>query len=299
MKIKRIISIVLSLLLAISAITILSSCSGQINDGVLIYEERSNGFGVMGCADAEATEVVIPAEYDGKPVVAIYGMNFFTKMEKVTIPETITYVGSEAFSDCSALKEVVWGAAEISNCKAAFKGAGSSTGLKLIVKSTVVELPFSLFSGCANLTEIVFEGAPKKIDGNTFYNCTGLTSVQLPEGIEAIGNNTFEGCSSLSSITLPESLTQIGSYAFGGCTALESISFGTNVTSFGSKVFKDCENLISINYNGTVEEWESNISYSTSADTYGENVGKNNPDFAKYGTRVRVNCSDGTIELKN
>ncbi len=300
MKIKRIITLASALILALTAVSVLSSCGSQIDDGVLIYEERSNGFGVMGCVDTEATEVVIPSEIDGKPVVAVYGMSFFTKMEKLTIPETVTYFGSEAFSKCVSLKEVRYNATEVigtTSTHGYFKGAGSSDGMKIVFGANVKNVPSNLLSGCANLTEVVFEGTVcESIGTNAFADCTKLTSIELV-GTTAIGDNAFKGCTALTNVVLPETLTVIKSAAFADCTALTEITLPASVTELGGKAFNNCENLTVINFNGSTSDWQ-NITTATGADFFGTDVGKNNPDFPKYGKRVTVRCTDGEIEFK-
>ena len=300
MKIKRIITLALTLMLALTAVSALSSCGNQIDDGVLIYEERTNGFGVMGCVDPEATEVVIPSEFDGKPVVAIYGMSFCTKMEKLTIPETITYFGSGAFNKCVSLKEVRYNATEIIGAGSSsgyFKGAGSSDGMKIIFGANVKNVPSNLLSGCANLTEVIFEGTVcESIGTSAFADCTKLTSIELV-GATAIGSGAFSGCTALTDAVLPDTLKAISNGAFSNCTALTEITVPASVTEINGKVFNNCENLTKITFKGSTSDWQ-NIMNTTSADALGERVGYNNPNFSKYGTRVTVSCSDGEIEFK-
>ena len=55
----------------------------------------------------EITELEIPAKHKGKPVKQINSLSPFIALEKVIIPENVSYIGDYAFSCCENLKEAV------------------------------------------------------------------------------------------------------------------------------------------------------------------------------------------------
>lgn len=75
----------------------------------LSYVEATDGSGglwVVGCV-FDVRYVVIPREYNGRPVTGIYqGFADRTVLEKVDIPDTVTYISENAFAGCTGLKEI-------------------------------------------------------------------------------------------------------------------------------------------------------------------------------------------------
>ena len=94
------------------------------------------------------------------------------------IPDSVTSIGSSAFSGCAGLTSVTIG-------------------------DGVTSIGSYAFSGCTGLTSIVIPDSVTSIDYYAFRNCTGLTSVVIPDSVTSIGSAAFYGCSSLESITLP------------------------------------------------------------------------------------------------
>ena len=78
----------------------------------LTFEKSTAGEGYIVTGDGgQAANLVIPAEYGGQPVVGIADSAFGYAQHKpeivsVTIPDTVTEIGKNAFHNQSALKEV-------------------------------------------------------------------------------------------------------------------------------------------------------------------------------------------------
>ncbi|MBQ7912632.1 MAG: leucine-rich repeat protein [Clostridia bacterium] len=140
---------------------------------------------------------------------------------KFAIPDSVTSIGSSAFSGCSSLTEIV-------------------------LPDSVTSIGWSAFSGCSSLTEIVLPDSVTSIGERAFYNCSSLTEIVLPDSVTSIGNYTFYNCSSLTEIVIPESVTSIGWYAFYNCSSLTEIVLPDSVTSIGSSAFFDCSSLTEI-----------------------------------------------------
>ncbi len=114
------------------------------------------------------------------------------------IPEGVTKIGENAFSDCTSL-----------------------TGVTIPDSVTVIGV--YAFSGCTSLTDVFIPGSVKSIYGMAFSGCSSLTSVTFGEGVVHLGNNVFGGCSGLTSLTLPASMIDVSSDAFEACSGLEEI----------------------------------------------------------------------------
>lgn len=119
-------------------------------------------------------------------------------VRKMSIPSSVTKIGTYAFSKCTNL-----------------------TSIEL--PSGVTSLGSDAFNGCTNLTSITLPSNVKEIESSAFAYCKSLTSVTLPSDVERVRYWTFYGCESLRSITLPSNLKKIEENAFEGCTGLTSI----------------------------------------------------------------------------
>ena len=142
------------------------------------------------------TELTLPESftaYDGT-VVSEYQINDYAfedcdSLTSVTIPDSVTSVGSYAFSGCNNIASATMPAHAIGD----------------IPKSNIK-------------TVVITSG--ENIGDGAFRYCTSLTSVIIPDSVTSIGNSAFYGCTSLTSITIPDSVTSIGNYAFEDCNKL-------------------------------------------------------------------------------
>lgn len=213
-------------------------------------EERT-GYIVTGDS-GQTANIVIPAEYDGKPVVAIADSAFAYSKHKpdivsVTIPDSVTEIGKNAFY--ARIDDLI--------------NVNIGTHSKL-----------------------------KTIGNNAFSGCRALTSVYIPEGVEKIGDLAFNNCGSLNTITvavgnahysgegnclidietntiirgsnrsvIPETVTKIGVAAFRRAT-VTTLTIPKSVTSIEKYAISDSA-ITKIVYYGTSEEWDTLIKSSS------------------------------------
>ena len=228
--------------------------------------------------DGKDTVVVIPDSVDGIPVTEIVMGAFKDKQRitSITVPDSITKIGSSAFSGCINLTELNLG-----------------TGVKTI--------PSSMVSGCSKLESIEIPHGVTLIDNNAFYNCSSLTSIVIPDSVTSIDWYAFRQCNSLSSIIIPDSVTSIGMYAFAGCSKLTSVTMGNGITSIGEGVFENCSGLTAV-YITDLIAWCSIDFYGFTSNPlyYAKNLYVNNefvtdlviPDGVKFiGKYSFGNCS--------
>lgn len=190
----------------------------------------------------------------------------------VTIPNSVTSIGSSAFSGRNSLTSINIPNSVTSIGSYAFRGC---TGLASItIPNSVTSIGISAFNGCSGLESITlpFVGASKDgtnnmhfgyifgatsargtldystnkyINGNADYVSSSLKTVIITDS-QLIGNYAFFDCLGLMSIAMPDSVTSVGSYAFGYCDSLTSITIPDGVTSIGSYAFYNCDGLISM-----------------------------------------------------
>ena len=133
-------------------------------------------------------------------------------LTSITIPDSVTSIGANAFSYCSSLTSITISNSVTSIGEYAFD---SCTGLTSItIPDSVTSIGEYAFYGCSSLSSITIPNSVTSISGGAFNSCTGLTSITIPVSVTSIEWNAFSHCSSLTSITIPDSVTSIGEYAF-------------------------------------------------------------------------------------
>ncbi len=180
-------------------------------DSVTKYEGSFYGIGSDSFFHCPIKELVIA---NGSSSVTSDIVVCKDSLEKVIIPDSVTRIGKETFSGCTALTSI-----EIPN--------------------SVTSIGSGAFSGCTGLTSITIPNSVTSIENYVFSRCTGLTSVVIPDSVTSIGIWAFYSCKGLTSITIPNSVTSIGSGAFDWCTGLTSITISDSVKNYDD-LFYNC-----------------------------------------------------------
>ena len=161
--------------------------------------------------------------------------------------QTVTSIGTDAFSDCSALTSITLPSTLTSIGTRAFYHSALTS---IEIPSSVTTIDSKAFWSCTSLTSVTFaEGSTlTSIGDDAFYACKALTSITLPSTLTSIGKRAFYHCFALTSIEIPSSVTSIGWYAFGGCTSLTSVTFAdaSTLTSISYRAFFDCTSLSAV-----------------------------------------------------
>ena len=239
-------------------------------------------------------------------------------LTSIIIPDSVTSIGGDAFSNCTniskvnytgniagwcALTELVSITMQIET-KLIIEGK-EITG-ELVIPEGVTSIGKSAFCGCSKLTSITIPDSVTIIGEEAFAYCTGLTSITIPNSVTSIEAWAFSGCKGLTSIIIPDSVTSIGESAFYGCKGLTSITIPNSVTSIKYKAFQNCTGLTSI----TIPESVSNIGYNTFSGceklkTIKFKGTKSQWYSIEKGTNWKLNvpstckvvCTDGTVSI--
>ena len=135
---------------------------------------------------------------------------------------------------------------------------------EIVIPASVTHLYNGVFTGCASLKNVVFEGSVASVGLQQFQNCTALVSVDLGQ-IQQLSNKMFAGCTSLTSITIPGTVKTVNDNVFDGCTALASVTIEDGVTVIGTSMFSNCTALTSVSIPSTVTEIKGNAFNSCTA----------------------------------
>jgi len=171
------------------------------------------------------------------------GLNAFkdcTSLTDITIPDNVTSIGKEVFSGCKKLTSVTIGDKVSIIEVQAFE---SCISLKNVtISNSVTSIEDNAFLGCKNLESVTIPNGVISIWDNAFRDCEGLKNVTIGEKVTNIGDNAFRGCTSLTDITIPDRVISIGESAFRDCSGLKNVTIGNKVTSIGADIFEGCSN---------------------------------------------------------
>ena len=193
------------------------------------------------------TDLTIP---DSVTTIGTDAFCYCRSLTSVTIPDSVTTIGAGAFNGCSNLTSVTIGDSVTEIGYRVFEDCSSLTSVT--IPDSVTMIGYSAFEDCYSLTSVTIGDSVTTIGGGAFCNCSSLTSVTIPDSVTMIGNEAFFGCSSLTSVTIGDSVTTIGNYAFCGCDSLTSVTIPDSVTTIGQYTFCNCESLTSVTIGDSV-----------------------------------------------
>ena len=184
-------------------------------------------------------DLVIPSEITAIKKHTFNGGSFTS----ITIPNTVTSIGSYAFYNCQSLPNIIIPDTITSIGTGAFKGCTSLTSIE--IPSSIKSISGSAFYDCKSLANVTIPNTVTSINAKAFYNCTSLKSVTLPNAITFIGENAF-AYSGITSVVIPNSMSSIGSAAFNYCTSLTNVTIPNTIKSIGVNAFNGCSSLTSV-----------------------------------------------------
>ena len=125
------------------------------------------------------------------------------EIAKLLIPDSVIAIGSEAFSDNTAINEIIVSRKLEYIGQRAFSGCKMMTGFNL--PSTVKYIETEAFDGCWNaFNELTIPASVRNIGSHAFRGCVTLEKVFFAGPIDNIGSGIFEACKNLSEIVVPK-----------------------------------------------------------------------------------------------
>ena len=225
---------------------------------------------------ASAENVVVPASYNGLPVIEIGYTAFagFADMKSVSLPASVKTIGEAAFRGCTSLESItVRGKSESYATEDGILFNSAKTELVAYPagrKNGAYTLPQSVdtvgryaFYASANLKNLTLTNSVKTIAKDAFSYSTGLEKIVLSEQVSEIPEDAFAYCVNLQSVSIPGGVTTVKSRAFLNCTGLTSLRVGKSVAAIEERAFEGCGKLVEI-YNF------SNLELEKGARAYGD-----------------------------
>ena len=173
----------------------------------------------------QVTQITIP---NGITCVKNYAFGGFGSLTSVSIPESVTTIGTRAF-------------------------AGSSISA-IDIPDSVKVIDRYAFAYCENLKSVKLPMGLETISSSLFVDCTKLEQLRIPDSVTGIEKYAFSGCKALKDLQLSAQLSTIGSGAFYNCTALTKLVLPGTVTQIGKEAFINCTNLQEV-YGANAAAW--------------------------------------------
>lgn len=208
-----------------------------------------------------------------------------TKLKDISLPDSITYVGGNAFSGCTSLNYyedengtylgnknnhyLILIAAK-DNSKTEYTLSEKTkiiydnalygfSALETINLEGIFSVGNKAFYNCSSIKNINLNDKATYIGDMAFYSCINLVSIAISDSVSYIGSQAFRNCSKLASIAIPKGVTKILTGTFDGCSALTRVTLHEDIEYIGNGTFNNCNNLSynfynGANYLGTVEK---------------------------------------------
>lgn len=241
-KTRKTLAVLLATILLLTGLPV-SSLAAQSEYN---YYVKEDGTAELTGYSGSETELVLPSVLDGYTITSIRSEFLYGRgnIVKVSIPDSITYIGYGAFN---------------------------GTGL------TTVEIPGSVksivgdaFAHCQELTSVIIHEGVEMLGWAAFSNCPKLETIALPDSILYIsdsfantgyGNNPdnwendvlyigsylIDAKETLSSsYRVKEGTKAIASQAFANCTQLQEVILADSVVSLGGGAFSCCNSIKNI-----------------------------------------------------
>ena len=289
-------------------------------DGVsYLIETETATASVTGCETDEEgntnipSELVIPSviEYNGTNypvrIVSDYAFADCPTLRKITLPETIEYMGNYVFENAAYLETVIipetihfteFGSNVFDGTPAMGYLAENSENGSVILGQNVLfayigdadtyvvpdEIDI-IAENCfflSGVSEVILNSSITELRPYTFASCRNLKEITIPEQVMYIGPNAFSNCTSLEKITLGDSLQSIGEKAFEG-TAIKEIYLGDSIFNIMG-AFAGCETIekITVSENNKDYFTDGNALFFRSYDYDGEEIVHTNELYLEY-----------------
>ena len=255
-KIKKPVSILLSLIMALSLFTIVpftvSAATYSGTDGNIswTFDEATGTLTISGSGDmndytnnyletdapwfslnASIRSVIIEP---GVTSIGTASFGHLAELTSVSMPDGIERIGDDAFVNCELLTDVTLPDGVESIGEGAFYNCLSITELTIPDSVTSIGAVSFAYTG---IVDIIIPGSIKVISGDAFLYCENLNNVMISDGVETISGSAFNS-SGIRSISIPESVTSIKPRSFYPANNLEKVVFRGTERHFDSMVYE-------------------------------------------------------------
>lgn len=233
------------------------------------YEEETAGIGIPyslyyngaiynvtsveeeGFVNCKAHAITLPYTLT---TIGSYAFEYCTGLTEITIPENVTTMGGMTFAECTNLETVYLNAYNITEMSTdrTYCTFYKCTALKnIIIGSNVTHIPAYIFADCTGVTRVVIPESVETIGAYAFEECKGLTEITIPKNVSSVGTQAFAECSNLQTVywnalNIESTASSYVYPIFNKCPSLENVIIGNEVTILPAYLLSKCTNVKSI-----------------------------------------------------
>ena len=166
--------------------------------------------------------------------LAAYSFKQATNAKNITLPDSLTSIGAQAFAECKNIQEIKIGK-DVNNIDSLFKYTNYSGTVTIdsgnenyIIENNILytkKEPKTLVTVLYQITgTFTIDSSVKEIGERAFHNQGQMTKVIIPNGVTKI-DMSFNYCSGLTSMEIPKSVESISKDCFNQCSNLDKVTF--------------------------------------------------------------------------
>lgn len=183
MKLKKLLSLALSLMLILSAVPM-----GLFS--ITASAETATSGTTGDCTwTLDGTVRTISGSGSMENYTYSNSLPWGNSITEVIIKTGVAGIGDYAFSGCTGLTSI-------------------------IIPDSVTSIGSYAFYGCRGLSSITIPNNITDIGDCTFYRCTGLTNITIGNSVTSIGKRAFSNCYNIKNIVVPKSVKYIENNTF-------------------------------------------------------------------------------------
>ena len=231
---------------------------------------------------SQVTSFTFGDEVEVVPASICSGMSNLTS---VTIGNSVTSIGEEAFYGCNQVRSVEWKA---KNSNGWYFGSQVEN---FVFGDSVEIIPDDLCKNMSKLSELKIPNCVVSIGNNAFKDCGNDGNLFFPSSLKTIGDYAFKGWTKVKKINIPNGVTKIGVHAFDSCYLATSIYLGSSVEEIGDYAFKGCvrvNEITSMNTNAPIAFGNTLTSISPNAYLYVPAGSKRAYQIDPYWSRFNI-----------
>ena len=226
----------------------------QVGTGIFQYPSKPNA---MPDGETGSGSLTIPQTVQSGGVTytvtaigqyAFYSCTGFT--DGLTIPESVTTIGTSAFSRCTFTGKLTIPGAVTTIRDFAFFNCSGFTG-DLAVPDSVTSIEQNAFDSCSGFDGALTLGTSASasqlltIGPAAFQNCKFTGDLVIPNKVTTLGEQSFANTSFTGNLIIPDSVTVIGRSSFLNCKGFTgTLTLGgvnSQLTTIGQGAFYECK----------------------------------------------------------